>query len=247
MLLGYVVIFSLAEFMAARVAPMTGLWFHTGLLVALFAHSVVADDERESELFLAMAVLPLIRILSLSMPLWLASQTFWFPMVNIPLIIGTLIAAQQLRYTRFQLGLRMPRLKELPLQMLVASSGLLIGWTERQIIQPVPLSASLEPADIIVPALSLMLFTGLSEELLFRGVLQEAAIKALTPWWGILYVSAIFGILHMGWQSSLDVIFVAVVGAYFGWVVYKTKSIFGVTLAHGIANIMLFIVLPGLS
>ncbi len=247
LLSGYVVAFAVAELMAARVAPMTGLWLHTGLLSALFIHSVSADKERESELFLAMAVLPLIRILSLAMPLWVAEQVFWFPMVNIPLIIGTVIAAQQLRYTRYQLGLRLPSLKEIPLQVLIASSGFLIGFLERQIIQPVSLSASLTPTDIIVPAISLMLFTGLSEELLFRGVLQNAAIKALSPLWGILYAAAIFGILHMGWQSYLDVAYVSVVGAFWGWVVYKTKSIFGVTIAHGIANIMLFLVLPHLS
>jgi membrane protease YdiL (CAAX protease family) len=60
--------------------------------------------------------------------------------------------------------------------------------------------------------------------------------------WGIIYVSYIFAILHIGFLSWIDVVFVFGVALFFGWVVKKTGSLLGVTLSHGITNIILFIV-----
>ena len=63
-------------------------------------------------------------------------------------------------------------------------------------------------------------------------------------WWGILYVSLLFAVLHIGFLSWIDVVFVFAVALFFGWVVKKTGSLSGVTLAHGITNILLYLVLP---
>jgi membrane protease YdiL (CAAX protease family) len=34
------------------------------------------------------------------------------------------------------------------------------------------------------------------------------------------------------------------VGLFFGWVVQRTRSLLGVTLSHGLTNIVLFLVMP---
>ena len=81
------------------------------------------------------------------------------------------------------------------------------------------------------------------EELIFRGVLQRSAVQAFSGW-GIVYVSLLFAILHMGFLSWLDIIFVFAVALFFGWVVKKTGSLLGVTLSHGLTNIVLFLVAP---
>jgi membrane protease YdiL (CAAX protease family) len=57
-------------------------------------------------------------------------------------------------------------------------------------------------------------------------------------------VALFFGVLHVGYQSLVDVIFVTGVGLLFGWIVLRTRSIIGVTLAHGLTNIMLFLIMP---
>ncbi len=61
---------------------------------------------------------------------------------------------------------------------------------------------------------------------------------------GIVYVSLLFSIVHLIHRSAIDIACVFVITLFFGWVVKKTGSLFGVTLAHGITNIMLFLVLP---
>jgi membrane protease YdiL (CAAX protease family) len=42
----------------------------------------------------------------------------------------------------------------------------------------------------------------------------------------------------------LDVIFVFLVAMFFGFVVTRTRSILGVTIAHGLTNVGLFIFFP---
>jgi membrane protease YdiL (CAAX protease family) len=232
-----------AEYMVAFVDPLWGLALHSGLLLAFMVRAVFSTGIAY-DLFVALSVLPLIRLLAIAMPYWLTDQSGHFALVNLPLIVATLVAASVLGYRRSELGLRLGRL---PWQSLVALSGPLIGFLERLIIQPAALAPELTLTAAWWPALSLLLFTGLSEELLFRGLLQTAAVRWMGARWGILYVSLMFGALHIGWQSGLDVVFVALVGVFFGWVVHRTGSIVGVTLAHGFANIALFIVLPNLG
>ncbi len=239
---GSVLVLALAEYLVAFVAPGWGLALHAALLAAFMVRSVV-NVGRIHELYLALSVLPLIRILAIAMPFWLTDQSAHFALVNLPLIVATLMAAYYLGYGRRELGLR---LGFLPWQVAIIATGPLIGYTERLIIQPPAMAPDLSLQAVWWPALSLLLFTGLSEELLFRGVLQTAAVRALGARWGIVTVAIMFGVLHIGWLSALDVAFVTLVGLFFGWAVHRTGSIVGVTFAHGIANIVLFIVLPNL-
>ncbi len=242
-LIGSVLVLALAEYLVAFVAPGWGLAVHAGLMLAFMARSVLSAGSGH-ELYLALSVLPLIRILAIAMPFWLTDQSAHFALVNLPLIVATLMAAHYLGYGRRELGLR---LGFVPWQLAIVATGPLIGYVERLIIQPPALAGDLSLQAVWWPALSLLLFTGLSEELLFRGVLQTAAVRALGARWGIVTVAIMFGVLHIGWQSALDVTFVTLVGLFFGWAVYRTRSILGVTLAHGLANIVLFIVLPNLG
>ena len=100
---------------------------------------------------------------------------------------------------------------------------------------------------VLPPALIIIVCTGFVEEFIFRGVLQRTAIEAF-GWRGIAYISALFAILHMGHRGPfpwiVDVVFVFAVALFFGWVVKKVGSLFGVTLAHGITNVLLLIVFP---
>lgn len=236
----YLGILLAAEMMVAGAYPAVGLAVHVALSVALLAHSAFSKESLGC-LYAALAIAPLVRAVSLSIPAGLVDPVSQYAVVNLPLILASLMAARQLGYTWGEVGLS---LRWFWLQIPIAALGPLIGWLERMIIQPAPLAASLEPSALVWPVLSLILFTGLSEELLFRGLMQRAAIGALGPAQGIFYIAVVFGVLHIGWKSFPDVLFVIAVGLVFGWIVYRTGSILGVALAHGIANVVLFIVLP---
>ncbi len=91
--------------------------------------------------------------------------------------------------------------------------------------------------------LILVIFTGLVEEVIFRGLMQNATERVFGGA-GVVYVAAIFAVLHLGYRSLADLVFVFLVALYFGYYVRRTRSILGVTLAHGLTNISLFLIFP---
>jgi membrane protease YdiL (CAAX protease family) len=78
---------------------------------------------------------------------------------------------------------------------------------------------------------------------IFRGLMQYHATRTM-GFYGIVFVSAVFGVLHVGNLSVLDVLLAATVGFAFSLVVRKTGSIFGVTISHGLINTVLFLIAP---
>jgi uncharacterized protein len=76
----------------------------------------------------------------------------------------------------------------------------------------------------VIPAVVVGIATGAPEELIFRGVLQTATrpILGRLNW---IYVSLVFAVLHIGYQSALDLAFVFGVGLLYGWVFERSRSI----------------------
>jgi LysM repeat protein len=213
---------------------------HCCILLALLGHSALASAPRQRDLLMALAIVPVLRLLSLSMPLSDYRQVYWYVIVGVPLMAATWLAVRMLRLRREDIGLAPGRL---PQQLLISLTGLVFGMGEYFILRPDPLVDTLTLQDALLPALILLVMTGLAEELLFRGVLQRVCLRAL-PRWAVVYVALLFAVLHMGHHSVLDLFFVLVVGLFFGWVVSRTGSILGTTVSHGITNVMLFIIIP---
>ena len=191
-------------------------------------------------LLFALTLVPLIRILSLSMPLARFDPALWYLMAGLPVFLGALVIMGSLGLRPAAVGLRLNRS---PLQPAVVCLGLGLGFLEYQILRPEPLIGELTLARFVLPALILLVATGFLEEFLFRGILQTSASQVLAGF-AIPYVSLVFAILHIGYRSALDVAFVLVIALIYGWVARRTGSIMGVSMSHGITNIMLFLVVP---
>lgn len=229
-----------AELMTSLADPRVGLALHGMVLIVLLLQVALAGESGLGSLFLALTLVPIIRILSLALPLIHFPVIYWYAITSVPLFASAWVAARSLGYSRQALGLT---LHGWPLQLAVGLSGLALGAVEWAILRPEPLVPELSLRAIVLPALILLVGTGLLEELIFRGVLQQAAGDALGRW-GMPYVALLFAALHLGYQSIADVAFVLAVGLFFGAVVQRTRSLLGVTLAHGLANVMLFLVMP---
>ena len=238
--LAYLGAMTLAEALTTVYDPRLGLVLHGVLLVSLLFHVSRTLEHPIHELLLSLAFGPLIRLMSLSLPLAQVPRTYWYLITSVPLFVAAFVVIRTLGLPRKTIGMNWGRV---PTQLLFSLSGLVLGYAEYRILRPQPLAKSLTWQEAAIPALILLVSTGFMEELIFRGVMQRVAMKSLGPI-GLTYVAAVFGILHIGHQSLVDIFFVFGAGLLFGWVVVKTGSLLGVTLAHGLTNIMLFIVLP---
>lgn len=232
---------TLAELLTLLPEPRPGMLLHGVTIIFLFYHLLNAEDSTMRRLIMVLFLIPLIRIISFGLPLDSWPQISWYFAASIPLFGGMMLIIQQESWSREELGLT---LHNLPLQMALVLGGLALGWMEYRILAPEPLVSELTWQAIWLPALILLICTGYFEELLFRALLQNAAISVIGYWPGILFQGALFAVLHIGYASVLDVIFVFAVGLVFGVVVARTHSLLGVTLAHGLTNISLFLLWP---
>jgi membrane protease YdiL (CAAX protease family) len=220
--------------------PSIGMVMHGLCLAILLIHASFFSKKRSQPFLLSLALTPLIRLISLTLPLNAFPLVYWYAIVGTPLFLAAYLMVRTTHITNRQIGLTA---KSIPVQILIGLAGILLGYLEYLILRPQPLVDQFRFGVIILPALMLLIFTGFLEELIFRGLLQHSA-NLFIGRWGILYVAFIFAIFHFGYQSYADFFFVLLVSLLFSYIVHKTGSIVGVTLAHGLTNIFLYLIFP---
>jgi membrane protease YdiL (CAAX protease family) len=238
----YLVLITAAEAITTLWEPQLGMVIHGIVLVMLLIHGSIIRKGILMRFLILLSIAPLIRILSLSLPLQRIGlpMIYWYMVIGFLLFISAYIASRvtDLRGSRigWSIGIW-------PLQLAIGLTGFGLGYIEYLILKPGPLAAYVTWLDIIIASFILMVFTGLLEEYIFRGLMQSATMQMMGRA-GLLYIAVLFAVLHLGYHSLIDVIFVLMVGLFFGWLVWKTQSILGASLAHGIANISLYVIFP---
>ena len=240
-LTAYLIAIVAAEIVTAHYNVEYGLAMHTIILFALVINSSLYKSTGFSFLLRSMMILPMIRIIGLSIPIMQIKPLYWFPIIAIPLFAASFTLIRSQKLTRKKVGLV---LGNIPLQLTIALSGVILGFIEYLILKPQPLISIFSIETVLFASIILIVSTGFAEELLFRGILQKNAENVLGKAMGLLYVSVLFTALHIGWNSTLDLVFVFCVAIFYGYTFQKTKSLLGVTLSHGISNSFLFLVLP---
>lgn len=237
----YVSLLTFAELVTTYVHPAVGASIHAFLLIALLVHAASISEHAGYPILISLIIAPLIRLLSLALPLFLVDQKYWYLIVSVPLFAACAFCMRLLRFSLNDVGFN---LKHLPYQLITAFMGIGFGYIEFSILRPEPLVKDVNVTNLLIASLSLFIGTGLLEELAFRGIMQRAVEKSLGMKGSLLFSAVVFMILHIGWQSVIDLAFVFAAGLWWGYVFYRTRSIFGITLSHTLTNIMLFILLP---
>ncbi|MFC2040197.1 lysostaphin resistance A-like protein [Chloroflexota bacterium] len=209
-------------------------------MAAFLVHSALSNRNTSRRLYFSLSLVPIIRIVSLSMPLALITRIWQFPFIYGPILIAGIIVARILHLNMLHLNLKLDISTR---QLLVVLSGFILGFIEYFILKPEPLIEAPLWNELIFINVIIIITTGFVEEFIFRGILQHTAIQHFGGW-GIFYISIIFAIMHTGFLVLLDVVFVLFVALYFAWIVKKTGSLWGVALAHGLTNVLLFEIIP---
>ncbi len=237
----YLLAIVVAEIFVAHFDMRVGLVLEVVILFALLVHSSIHESYNFSTLLRSMMILPMIRIIGLTIPIMQIPQLYWFPIIAIPLFAASYTLMRTQKLTRKKVGLN---LGNIPAQIIIALSGVVLGFTEYLILKPAPLISSFTLETVLIGSVILIISTGFAEELLFRGILQKNAENMFGKIFGLLYASMLFTALHIGWNSILDLLFVFGVAIFYGYAFQKTRSLLGVTLSHGLSNTFLFLIMP---
>jgi len=137
---------------------------------------------------------------------------------------------------------------KLPLQVLAGLLvGAILGVVEYYILKPQPVRIGPDLVqNVLYLVVTMTVFVGLTEELLFRGVLQTHMHALMPRWQAVHLTSLIFSIFHIGWLNPLEVVFAYAAGVVFGYLMIRTTSLTSPVLAHGFGNIVLYTLARGL-
>lgn len=237
----YLFLLTLAEVVAVLLVPQVGVVLQVALLFLLLMHAAALWQQPIHSFLLGLAFVPLIRIVSLSLPLVGYPLAYWYLITSVPLFAAAIVVMRMTGMSWRDAGWGGDKWGW---QLVIGLCGFGLGYLEYLILRPAPLVAEFTLGHVLFPALILMVSTGYLEELIFRRIMQNTAVAHLGRWSGIIYVSLFFAVLHIGYRSFTDFVFVLVVGLVFSIIVDRTRNLVGVTLAHGFTNISLFLIFP---
>ena len=237
----YLAVLTLAEIWTVLMDPRVGLALYLLILFVLLLHAALKWQKPIHRFLLGLTFVPIIRVVSLALPLSDFPLLSWYLIVAIPLFAVTFVSMVQMG-----LGVRARALRGQGLlpQLAFAITGLIFGYIEYRILSPEPLVMIYSWDHLLVATLILLIGIGLLEEVIFRGIMQRTSTELLGRTMGIVYVALIFAMLYIGYKSILAVMIALAIGLLFGWFVARTGSLLGVTLSHGLANVVMFLVIP---
>ena len=231
-----------AEYINLYLSAAVGISLYLLILFSLMIWGALTKDSAQRGLWLALGLAPLIRIISLAMPVTLTiSQYIWYIIISIPIIAALVTVSRALKFNPDNIGLNFNQPVE---QALIGLSGAVLAAFGYFLLKPAAWTTALTVQSTLFPALVLLIFTGFIEELAFRGVMQRTANAIGSYGW--IYVAAVYAVFQIQQGSWLYCLAAMAVGLYFGYVVKRTGSIIGVGLAHGLFNIGLYLILPHL-
>ncbi|ODS37034.1 hypothetical protein BEH94_08270 [Candidatus Altiarchaeales archaeon WOR_SM1_SCG] len=242
-LASYLMLLVIAEIIIAYYAelgldsPYLGIAIHVILILILLSYSFFPG--RECSVYMPILLIPpLMRILSTSLIGFQFIHTIII--INSLLILTAYLFIKNNKIPLKDIGISTGNVK---LQLFIGATGILLGYTEYIILGEQIIGEVIFPT-FIAYSFALFLFTGFSEELVFRGIILTNLKSVIGRNYALVFVSLVFTVMHIIWKNPLDILFVFFVALFYGYVFLKTKSLLGISMSHGLANIMLFLVIP---
>jgi membrane protease YdiL (CAAX protease family) len=240
-LIYFILIILIAQIMSTYYSTTFGIILEAFLIINLIVNSILTKSIKFSYLSQAMILLPLINIISLNMAVIALKPIYWLTIVAVPITIATIIMMRNQGISRSKAGFI---IGNLPLQLIVAITGVALGIIEYNIFHQTAIISDFNQINIIIVGSIIIIFIGLLEQLIFRGIIQKLAENIMGNSLGIIFASILFTILNIGWNSPLNLIFIFLVSIYYGYVFQKTRSVIGIGISQGLFYLTIFILLP---
>lgn len=223
-----------------------------GLLAVLSLNFAIFGYRNQRTTGMVMAVLFSVRLFTIVVPfvdISLPARTAIVGLATVfAIYLASWVLSNDVMSTRAREGLplKKPIVSAQFTTALVALSGIPIGFAAHELLQPDPLVMRplLGLTALAWAVACLWLIVGaLGEELLYRrlvtAMVQHTAMSQ-TPW-----ISAIlFAATYLGTRNAGFILLVFLTGAWFMWSCERTGRIRGPVIAHAIANLLVFVILP---
>jgi membrane protease YdiL (CAAX protease family) len=238
------VVILIAELLGGLGWVIPGAMLDAALIPILLGSFVVTDRTRHAKLLPILALVALLRVLSVTAAIPQLPVATWYVTVGGALLVAE---ATTLRFVgdarrRLNLVVRRPAFDAMVTVMGVPAG--LIGFF---ILRPPALLAGAGPLPILGGIVALVVFAALPEELLFRGLLQGIAIEAFgSARSGLAYAAVMSGVMYIGSGSLPYTVAVGAYGVLVGAAIVRGASVWGAAASHGLALVGMAFFWPAL-
>ncbi len=240
-----ILIIAFAELMIYEGSLDEAVMAHTLLLITLVLCIALIKDHEIQQTYQILMLLPVLRLVNLTTPVFHENALYTLAFIYIPMAVPIAIITIHQKFTFEQMGLNLRRLwLLLPIAVF---TGAVLGYGEYTILRISAEDALIQDlgfGNFLSLTVVMIFFVGLIEELIFRGLLQKRFEKFMGPAMGILTASLLFGLMHAGYGSLIEIFYAAFVGVFIGLVYYRTGNLTFAVLIHGFMNIFIFGIFP---
>ncbi|MDI6655002.1 MAG: CPBP family intramembrane metalloprotease [Candidatus Hydrothermarchaeota archaeon] len=218
------------------------------LFLTIFIYVVVSMPRFETDATRAaesLALIPLYVLFTSSLPWFFIKQEYVLPAVYSIILGLCFLHVYEKGISLEDAGLKTKNWFKLA--VIGSLIGIPTGIAEYLVLLPEPAFPVFQIHYFLRDCVYMVLFVGLAEELLFRGIIQTDLQKIFGKLPGLLSASYLFGIMHLTWRSLPELLFTFWAGCLLGYVYNRTNSLTAPIFLHGVNNVMLVAVLPYLG
>ncbi|HEY5500865.1 MAG TPA: CPBP family intramembrane glutamic endopeptidase, partial [Candidatus Humimicrobiaceae bacterium] len=193
------------------------VWVHIGILIALSLSNIFIKDPRVHNIYMPLMLLPVLRLVNLSMPIFFETTLYTFIFIYSPLMIPVAIIIHQ-RNSLEEIGITKKHF--LAYMALSLPLGFLMGLGEYLTIRTGSLIPDLTFVNLLKLTIVMVFFVGLVEELIFRSILQVRLEQVLSVPESLIITSLLFGLMHSGYGTFNEMLYTGFVGLIMGLLFY---------------------------
>lgn len=225
---------------------LTGLGIHIVNFLAIILIIIFGKlPLKEKNVLQSLTLLILLRMINLSMPQFFTSTLTQYPLIYGIMFLPIYMVIKNQQISSNDIGINFRKLYiYIPIAIGI---GIIAAIVEHRIIDPIGLIEKIRFSDIALMSIVMFAFIGITEELIFRSILQTRLEKILGLRYGLLLTGAIFGMMHVSYGILDEILFAIIFGVVIGYIFQKTQNLLLVTSIHGTANVALFGILPNMS
>jgi membrane protease YdiL (CAAX protease family) len=232
----------IAEVVGALGWVIGGALLDAALVPILLGHFVWFERTPYRRLLPVLALIALLRVLSIAAVVPRLPIVTWYITVGGALLIGEYLTVRLVDepWSRLNLAIRRPAL-----DLGIAAFGIPAGLIGYVLLQPEPLLPDAGFGQLLAGSIGLVVFGAFAEELLFRGLLLEVAIESLrNKAIALAYASLLSAAMYLGSGSLPYTVAVGGYGLLLGATILRGGSLWGATASHGLALIGMAFVWP---
>jgi uncharacterized protein len=231
-----------AEIMIFLGRELEAMEMYALILLGLSFSIMFIQSKEIQKTYQAFLLLPILRLVDFSMPLFYEEKLYNLIFIYGLLIIPVSIAATNQEFTSAELGITFKKIgRYIPLSILL---GFFLGVGEFTIVGKNPLIYYLSIFNLLILAVIMIFVVSFVEELIFRSILQNRLETVIGSTKAVVITSIIFGLMQSGYGNVYEFIYIFFVGVLLGYLFHRTRSLPLVTLIHGFMNVFFFGIIP---